>query len=396
MHTVITGLDKDIEQLRTPEGCLYAGIPYFKGIFGRDSMIASWQLLRHDATIAQKSLEFVAQYQGKHTVIKSEEEPGKIFHVYNQVASALQQRVLKSLQQLAQGFPYYGSVDSTPLFVIVANEYFRKTGDKKLINDLWETIERAMQWIDEYGDLDGDGFVEYKRKNPFGLRNQNWKDTAIYLPMKSPVAPVEVQGYAYAAYKAANSLAMELNKQHKDWNARARELKNGFNSMFWMKDEGFLALALDGDKLQVKEIASNPGHLLFTGIIDKDKEARVVDRLFEDDMFTQYGLRTHSSLSKYFRRSCTLGAIWPHDNWMFWVGLTRSGYTNEADRIKNALLKAHQKLGYLPEYYDVEENEIVLTPRLARFIKVGKPCYPQAWATAALLDMLQPDSEIKH
>lgn len=388
METILSRLISDIKNLKSPEGCLYAGIPYFKGIFGRDSLISGWQLLKHDSGIARDALRFLARHQGQRVAFKSEEEPGRILHVYDFVASTFQQRVAKLLQYTIQDLPYYGSVDSTPLFVIVAGEYFQETGDRRLIVELWPSIEKAMDWIVNYADLNADGFAEYKRKNPFGLRNQNWKDTAIYLNMKLPVASVEVQGYVYAAYNTAASLSALLGKHADEWETKAGDMKQSFNERFWMNDMNFCVLALDGDKKQVKEVASNPGHLLLTGILDKDRERRVVERLFEKDMFTEYGLRTHSSLSKYFRRSCTLGSIWPHDNWVFWLGLRKCGYTEQADRVRVSLIKAYHKLGYIPEYYDVVDNEVVLLPRLTYCIRGGKSCYPQAWASGALLNMI--------
>ncbi len=383
------GLAEDTERLKSREGYLYAGVPCFKGVYGRDALIASWQLLKHDAGIAMRTLRFLATHQGKRVDPRREEEPGKILHVYDYAPFSLPHRLTKGVQRLTQGLPYYGSIDSTPLFVIVAGEYSRATGDMALISELWPNIERAVSWISAYGDLDGDGFVEYRRRNPFGLRNQNWKDGIGYLAIKAPVAPVEVEGYAYAAYEAAVNLARVLDKGSADWAKRAAELKAKFNERFWMPGLDFFALALDGGKRQVREIASNAGHLIFTGILDRGRQDRVVARLFLPDMFTEYGIRTHSSSSRYFRKSHLSGAIWPHDNWMVWIGLRSCGYAEEAGRIRAGLLKAYAKLGCIPEFYDVVDGGLVAAARSWHGIRVGQACCPQAWASGALLNMLE-------
>lgn len=381
-------LRNDIERLKSPAGYLYAGIPHFKGLYGRDSLIAAWQLLERDSGIARDTLKFLANYQGKKVERRSEEEPGKILHVFDYAPSGFLHWLSKLLQGWTHGFPYYGSVDSTALFIIVAGEYFRQTGDRESLAGLWPNIVLAVRWMAKYGDLDEDGFLEYTRKNPFGLRNQGWKDTTVYLSVNPPVAPVEVQGYAYAAYKSAVYIARALSKGLEDWDTRAEQLKEKFNSAFWVESLKFFALALGGSKRQVREVASNPGHLLFTGILDPTAEKAVVDRLFKSDMFTGYGLRTHSDRSRYFGKSCTLGAIWPHDNWMVWLGLKRCGYTDKAQMIRAALLKACRELGYAPEYYDVAGGKPLILPRFWRALHLSGPCHPQAWASAALLDML--------
>jgi glycogen debranching enzyme len=386
----------DIEKLKTPEGCLYAGLPHFKGIWGRDSIITSWQLLGHDASIAKNTLKFLAKFQGKKNDWKTDEAPGKILHIYDYIPYRFPHRILDLFERITKSFPYYGSVDATPLFVVVANEYLQKTGDKELIEEIWANIEKAVNWMIDYGDLDKDDFVEYKRKNPFGVKNQNWKDALPYINMKLPVAAVEMQGYAYAAFRAAVLIAEILNKESYDWKERADRLKKSFNEKFWMEDLNFFALALDGNKQQIKEIASNPGHLLFTGIVDKDKIKKLVERIFENDMFTPYGIRCHSSSSKYFNPDiCHLGPIWPHDNWMIWIGLKKYGYTEETEKIKTALIGTYRELQCIPEFYDVVNDKPVIVKRHGMFfgfyIPIRKPCCPQAWASGALLNMISQD-----
>ncbi len=389
MSSIEAILLEDIEKLKTKDGRLRAGIPHFDGFYGRDALITSWQLLRHDPSVARETLKFLARYQGKKLDSRTQEEPGKILHVYDYTARSPIQKAAKVVQRWIQGLPYYGSVDATPLFVIAAGEMHKATGDTDLLNELWPSISLATEWMTHFGDLDGDGFIEYHRTNPFGLRNQNWKDTAVYISMKAPVASVEVQGYAYMAYTTAAALARALGKDGCDWSTRAERIRERFREFFWMNDHRFFAMALDGSKNQVKEIASNSGHLLCTGILDKDDADAVASRLFEDDMFTEFGLRTHSSSSRHFRRSCTLGPIWPHDNWLAWIGLKKCGYHNQAERIRLALLNAHRGLGYLPEYYDVVDGRIKIVPRIWGVI--GGPCYPQAWASGGLLNMLRDE-----
>jgi glycogen debranching enzyme len=293
---------------------------------------------------------------------------------------------------MAHAFPYYGAVDATPLFVAVAAEYLEATGDAQLIEDIWPNIERAIQWQVSYGDLDGDGFIEYRRKTPFGVRNQNWKDSLPYLHMKLPVAVVEVQGYAYDAFRKAARMAGRLGKDPRDWDERAETLKERFNERFWMEDAGFYAMALDGDKRQVTEIASNAGHLLFTGIVAEDREKRVVERLFQDDMFTPYGFRCHAASGRHYDHTIPhLGQIWPHENWIIKDGLERRGYVGEARQVEDAILRVYQELGSVPEFVDIVDGRLVIgTSHKKAFwwrIPFRKACEPQAWASAAILDI---------
>jgi glycogen debranching enzyme len=380
----------NIDKLRSKEGYLYAGLPWFKELFGRDALIAGWQLLDYDASISKNTLRLLSSYQGEKINWKTDEAPGKILHVFDYTPANLALRLLaKFVHSFIYPFPYYGSADATPLFVLVASEYLQKTGDKQLVEEIWSHIENAVKWLIRYGDLDEDGFIEYKRGSPLGVKNQNWKDALPYINMKPPVAAVEIQGYAYAAFQEASRMARQLGKDSYDWDERARKLKQEFNERFWVEDLNFFALALDGEKKPVTEIASNPGHLLFTGIMDKEKEKKVVERLFQEDMFTPYGIRTHSTLSKHFDvRACHLGAIWPNDNWVIGFGLEKCGYVDEAGKIYAAMIRLYQQLGCLPEFIHVVDGKPAIRRSYKRFlglyIPFRKPCYPQAWATGAL------------
>jgi glycogen debranching enzyme len=370
---------KELLKLKDKRGFLRAGFPSYNRLFGRDAIISAWQILPEKPEIAKATLEILSQYQGRVVNKEREEEPGKILHEID--------FKLNSHPEGYFPFPYYGSVDSTLLYLILFSFYYKATKDKKFLNLRWENILKAVYWIKEYGDKDKDLFVEYQRKNEKGLFHQGWKDSfENHLKIEPPVALVEVQGYQYLALKEVAFLAQEK----KDWDLadeleeRAWNLKKKFNEKFWMEDKKYFALALDGKKQQKKVITSNPGHLLFTGIIrEKEKIELVIKRLFAKDMFTPYGIRTHSSLEEDFDpKSYHLGSVWPHDNWIIAQGLKKLGYKKEYQKIKNAILRAYKKLGYLPEYYGVIDGKIVVDLPV-------KPCYPQAWSLGALVDFLR-------
>jgi glycogen debranching enzyme len=375
---------EDIEKLRSPMGYLNAGYPRYNTLFGRDSLISAWQMLKIDPTIARATLKTLARYQGKTVNPKAEEEPGKILHEFRFDP--------KSRAELPHwDFPYYGSVDSTPLFIIVAGEYFRKTRDKTLLLRIWDNLLAAFRWIRDYGDKDGDGYVEYQRMNPYGLFHQGWKDgVEDHLKIKPPVAIVEVQGYIYAAYQNLIFLDRELCKNivSKEVLARSEVLKKKFNEDFWMEKENYFALALDGEKRQRGVVTSNPGHLLFTGIVAQDKIEPLVSRLFQSDLWTPYGIRNHSAKDSDFDPYSYLrGSVWPHDNWIIYKGLQNLGFNLHADQIKKALLRAFRELGKIPELYGVVGDRIVDLSQMEGVL--ANPL--QAWSSAGLLEMIWED-----
>jgi len=367
----------EIKLLKDKKGFIRAGLPRFNRLFGRDSLISAWQLLGNSPGICQATLEILSQYQGKVFNDEREEEPGKILHETD-----------LGKNQHPKGyfpFPYYGSVDSTPLFLILFSFYFEETRNKKFLNRHWENILKAINWLEECGDKDKDLFLEYQRKNPKGLFHQGWKDSfEDHLKIEPPVALVEVQGYQYLALKEVADLAgikrdWDLAKRLLD---RADNLKREFDKKFWMPDIKYYCLALNGKKEQKKSITSNPGHLLFTGIIGLTKIDFVVKRLFEDDLWTPYGIRTHSTKEPDFDpKSYHLGSVWPHDNWIIAQGLKKLRRKNEYQKIKNAILLAYQKIGYLPEFYGVVDGKITLEMKKT-------PCHPQAWSSGALFKFL--------
>ena len=368
----------ELEKLKHPRGFLLAGLPRFNKLFGRDSLIVSWQLLDYDPNIAKNTLEVLSEFQGNRTDDLSEEEPGKILH----------EHIIGTNKHPIRNwpFPYYGSIDSTLLYLVLFYFYFEKTKDKDFINKHWSNILRAIDWIFDYGDKDKNLFIEYQRKNPEGLFNQGWKDSDFIKP-KQPVEIVEVQGYQYFALIKIAELNEFLNKDSnfsQKLKQRANNLKEKFNQDFWMEEKKYFALGLDGDKKQIQYITSNPGHLLFTEIVHQDKVDFVVKRLFAQDMWTAYGIRTHSSLEENFDPlSYHCGSIWPHDNWIIAKGLKKLGYLKEYELIKEAILKVYKEVGYVPEYYTAIDQKLIV-----KGFKEKEPDYPQAWATGALINFL--------
>jgi len=377
---------QDIKELKAAEGYLNAGYPRYNTLFGRDSLISAWQMLKIDPRIARATLQILAKFQGKARNPRAEEELGKILHEYR--FDPKEQAELPEWD-----FPYYGSVDSTPLFIILAGKYFQQTSDRTFLFKNWSNITAAFDWIINHGDVDGDGYVEYERMNPHGLFHQGWRDGAKdHLKIKPPIAIVEAQGYVYAAYQSIITLARNIGKNSisKEAMARAEVLRKKSNKDFWMERENYFALALDGEKRQRKAIASNPGHLLFTRIVAEDKVKPLISRLFQQDLWTPYGIRNHSSKDPDFNPySYHCGSIWPHDNWIIYKGLEVLGFNRYADQIKEALLRVYRELGKIPELYAVVGGKIV---DLSESPMGGVSANPlQAWASAGLLEMIWND-----
>lgn len=375
---------RDLRRLRAPEGYLRAGAPSYATLFGRDSLIAAWQTLAIDPTITRDTLRVLARYQGRRVHRPSEEEPGKILHEYR--FDRASQAELPDWE-----FPYYGSVDSTLLFLIVGEAYVRTTQDDGLRDELREAFVAAHAWIRDYGDRDGDGYVEYERKNPHGLFHQGWKDgSRDHLHIDPPVALVEVQGYAVAAHRAFANLAEAWGQSAAAGEARieADRVKERLNADFWMGDREGFGLALDRRKRLRRVVTSNPGHLLLCDALEARRVDLTVDRLFREDMWTRYGVRTHAASEPDFDPySYHCGTVWPHDNWFLYRGLLAAGRKDHADRIREALLRAREELGRMPELYAVVDDRIVdLTNRGSTSFRANPL---QAWAVAGLLDMVR-------
>jgi glycogen debranching enzyme len=386
-------LDRSLRDLRalytaTPDGAvLAAGIPWYVTIFGRDCLIASHQILSINPDPAREALRLLAARQGTEIDDWRDEEPGKILHEIRQGELAR--------AGIVPHTPYYGSVDSTPLFLIVLAQYFRWTGDADFARSLLPNIDAALRWIDEYGDVDGDGFVEYRSRSARGIRNQGWKDSHDAIVhadgslAEPPIALSEVQGYVYLAKSRIADVYLALGDERRASRllAEAEQLRRRFNELFWMEDERYFAAALDADKRQVGTIMSNPGHGLYCGIVDDDKADFLAKRLLAPDMFSGWGIRTMSkSAAAYNPMSYHNGSVWPHDNALIAAGLKRYGFVRSTNRVATALFDAAIQADYLrlPELFCGFTRR---TPN--RPVSYPVACSPQAWAAGSPFLMLQ-------
>jgi glycogen debranching enzyme len=365
-----------------------AGLPWFMAIFGRDSVITSLQSLPFEQELARTTLQLLAALQGTRVDDFRDEEPGKIIH-------ELRWGELTAFEERPQS-PYFGGADTTPLYLILLDEYERWTGDEELVRRLEPYARAALAWIEEHGDRDGDGYVEYETRNPkTGLVNQCWKDSwnsILYSDgsvAKLPRATCEIQGYVYDARVRCARLAREI------WNdsalagkleEQASALKRRFNEHFWIPERGFFALALDGDKRQVDSLSSNVGHLLWSGIVDEDKADAVVRHLMGPRLFSGWGVRTMAvGEGGYNPIGYHVGTVWPHDTSIVAWGLRRYGYAEEAARLAFGILDAAQYFdGRLPEAFAGHPRELTQFP-----VEYPTACSPQAWATGAPLLMLR-------
>lgn len=391
---VINRLKSDLNKLRSREGYIKAGHPNYDWLFGRDALITAWELLPVEPGIARDTLIHLANHQSYEDDTLKDAEPGKILHE----ARPLNKQDLPN-EPLIAGWkwPYYGSIDSTPLFLILAGKYLEQTGDEVTTGKLWQAIEMGIEWMVKYGDKDGDGLLEYERRNPNGLFHQGWKDSfGDIVGIKTPVAVVEVQGYAYAAFqeyfKMCKTMKCEFAKEAAE---KAKLLKENFHKAFWMEDEKYYAFALFGDKSQKRQITSNPGHLLGTGLLTHEQEEAVVKRLMQLDMLTPFGVRTLSSKDPDFDpTSYHKGPIWPHDNWIIIQGMREAGFEKEAEEVKNRILRAVKILGFEPESFTLSEDEekpLEITKIVTE--QGASPNKIQAWALGAILNLLSEQSD---
>jgi len=375
-----------IEDPAHPERIVVAaGAPWFMTLFGRDSLWASEMALPVDASLALGTLQTLADRQGSVVDPMSEEEPGKILHeVRLGVSSGL---------ALGGKSAYYGSVDATPQFVMTLASVSRWGFAKDTIADLLPHADRALDWIRNYGDKDGDGFVEYERLNDQGLINQGWKDSwdginfADGRIAEPPIALCEVQALVYIAYLSRAWMAHDagdapLAARLTD---EAAQLKRRFNEEFWMPDRGYFAIALDGKKRQVDACASNMGQCLWHGIVDEDKVPLVAERLMSPEMFSGWGVRTLASdMGAYNPASYHNGSVWPHDNAIIAAGLLRYGFVEEAQRIATALFEAADYTeGRLPELFCGFSRDQVPEP-----VPYPTACSPQAWAATTPIQLV--------
>jgi glycogen debranching enzyme len=383
-----SGADVQMMIIGNPEiNYPYAGVPWFSTVFGRDGIIAALQMLWLSPEIAKGVLEYLAATQAKDFDPAIEADPGKILHE------------TRSGEMAALGeIPferYYGSVDATPLFIVLAGSYYERTGDLECLRRLWPHIELALQWIDKFGDMDGDGFVEYAQRSRTGLVQQGWKDSndsvfhADGTLAEAPIALCEVQGYVYAAKLAAARLSCTLGDKERcsALEAQAEELRTRFEEAFWCDDLSTYALALDGNKKPCRVRTSNAGHCLYAGIARPERARSVAETLLGPDSFSGWGVRTVAAgQARYNPLSYHNGSIWPHDNSLIASGLAKYECKDLAGRILLGLLDASRwaDLRRLPELFCGLDRRRGEGPTL-----YPVACSPQAWAAGAVFLLVQ-------
>ncbi|MGH2676730.1 MAG: amylo-alpha-1,6-glucosidase [Actinomycetota bacterium] len=366
---------------------LDAGVPWYTTLFGRDALITAYQALGVDPELAWSTLRVLAALQGDQDDEWKDEEPGKILH-------EIRSGELAGAGEIPHT-PYYGSVDATPLWLSVLHGAYRWSGDLEAVRALWPNVLAALRWIDEYGDQDDDGFVEYRQRSPKGLANQGWKDSGDAIchpdgtPAEPPIALVEVQGYVFQAKRNVARLARDLEEHDlaDRLEKEAAELKERFNRAFWMDAAGFYALALDGQKRQVTTLTSNPGHCLWSRIVDADKAGRVVRRLLSPALSSGWGIRTLATKQHaYDPIGYHTGTVWPHDNALIAHGMRRYGFDREARQILDHLAAAGAYFAYarFPELFCGFSAEEVPVP-----VEYPVACRPQAWASGSPLLMIR-------
>jgi glycogen debranching enzyme len=364
-----------------------AGIPWYSTAFGRDSILTSLQTLSLNPAIARNTLRYLAQHQGSKEDAFTEEQPGKILHEIRRGEMARNREI--------PHLPYYGTIDATPLWLVLLHETWRWTGDQSLVRELLPHAERALDWIDRFGDIDGDGFVEYRSGKDGGLANQGWKDSGDGVPFPnaklptSPIALVEVQGYVYDAKvrMAELYILMDQPERASELREQASQLRAAIISSFWIEKAGAFALALDGDKNPLPTVTSNAGHLLWSGVPEESQARRLAEVLTGPTMHSGWGIRTLSAEHQVFNpMSYHNGSIWPHDNAIVIMGLARYGLAGSALGVVDGLYHAamHDEFQRLPELFCGMPRGKGNHP-----IRYPVSCSPQAWASGAIFMILQ-------
>ncbi len=384
LNNVMNRSLRDLEMLQSHLGIytyFAAGVPWYVALFGRDSIVTALQTLAYDPEIAEQTIRLLAAYQGKEPNPWRDEEPGKILH-------ELRVGEMAHLNEIPHT-PYYGTIDATPLWLVLIGRHAAWSGDLQVFNELRPNIEAALNWIEHYGDFNRDGYVEYKCRSEGGLVNQGWKDSgdgivnadgSLGVP---PIALVEVQGYVYDAKILMASLYRRADEEKRATllESEAQQLRERFNRDFWVAD-GYFALALQEGKRQAAVLSSNAGHTLWSGIAEHDRAKQCADHLLSPEMFSGWGIRTLSAASaRYSPLAYHLGTIWPHDNSLIAAGFKRYGFDDAALRIFNGMLESAARFenNRLPELFGGFAREAGRAPAAYPIA-----CQPQAWAAGTI------------
>lgn len=380
---------RDLRMLQTHfegETFFAAGVPWYATIFGRDSLVTALQTLAYNPQIAEQTLTLMAKYQGRRHDNWTEEQPGRILH-------ELRQDELTNIGDLPYT-PYYGTVDATPLFLLLCARHAQWTGRLDVFERFRSNIDAALHWVDAFGDSDGDGYLDYSVKTSAGLINEAWKDssdamvTASGALAEAPVAVAEVQGYLFAAKFELADLYERCGDGGTAGRLRAEaeDLRQRFNRDYWVDDIGAFAMGLEHDKRQLAVVSSNAGQVLWTGIADPDHARATGERLLQDDMFSGWGIRTISAEERRYNPvGYHLGSVWPHDNSIVFAGMRRVGLDRSV-AVFETMLEAAQYFpaGRLPELFAGFDRQ-----RFPRPVHYPVACHPQAWAAGTLPFMLQ-------